>query len=144
MLTADDARLYRSCVGAFMYFVLGAQNAYVKLRIQSDDPITVELVGYSDSDWAGDPSSRKSQSSGHVEADGWPTDVLFSKTELCGNEQRDGRVLRDVLDCGGTVTLENDSGALWIQSERDPLLRLSGCARHCAESWIARKSRRWR
>ena len=23
-----------------------------------------------------------------------------------------------------------------IQSEHDPFLRLSGCARHCAESWI--------
>ena len=107
LLTADDARLYRSCVGALMYCVgssrrsvgsehswnvleraltsgamealrrvtrclLGTQNAYVKLRIQNDDPITVELVGYSDSDGAGDPSSRESQSSGHVEADGCP------------------------------------------------------------------------
>ena len=148
-MTADDARLYRSCVGALMYFVLdradaqlevsilgtclraptsgameasrrvtryllGTQNAHVKLRIQNDDPITVELVGYSDSDWAGDPSSRKSQSSGHVEADGCP--------QLCGDEQRNGRAPRDVLDCGGTVTLENDSEALWIQSEHDPLL----------------------
>ena len=33
------------------------------LRIQSADPVTVELVGCSDSGWAGDPSSRKSQSS---------------------------------------------------------------------------------
>ena len=41
-----------------------------------------------------------------------------------------------MLDCGGTVTHENDSGALWIQSEHDPLLRLSGKARHCTESWI--------
>ena len=58
-----------------------------------------------------------------------PTDVFFSKTELCGDEQRNGTVQRDVLDCGGTVALENDSGALWIQSEHDPLLRLSGCER---------------
>ena len=36
-------------------YLLGTQNAYVMLRIQNDDPITVELVGYSDSDWAGDP-----------------------------------------------------------------------------------------
>ena len=53
-------------------YLLEKQDAYVKLRIQSADPVTVELVGYSDSDWAGDPSSRKSQSSGHVEADGCP------------------------------------------------------------------------
>ena len=53
-------------------YLLETQNAYVKLRIQNDDTITVKLVGYSDSDWAGDPSSRKSQSSGHVEADGCP------------------------------------------------------------------------
>ena len=91
-------------------YLLGTQNAHVKLRIQNDDP------------------SRKSHSSGHVEADGCP--------ELCGDEQRKGRVLRDVLDCGKTVALENDTGALWIQSEDDPLLRLSGWARQCAESWI--------
>ena len=178
LLTADDARLYRSCVGALMCYVLdradaqlevsilgtylraptsgtmealrrvtryllGTQNAYVKLRIWNDDPITVELVGYSDSDWAGDPSSRKSQSSGHVESDGCPLTSFSSKTELCGDEQRNGRVLRDVLDCGGTVILQNDSGALWIQSEHDTLLRLSGCAGCCAESWIWEKSRHW-
>ena len=79
LLTADDTRLYRSCVGALMYYVLdradaqlevsilgsslraptsgamealrsvtryllGTQNAHVKLRIQNDDPITVEPV----------------------------------------------------------------------------------------------------
>ena len=83
LLIAHDARLYRCCVGAIMYYVLdradaqlevsiigkylrsptsgamaalrrvtryllGTQNAYAKLRIQNDDPITVELVGYSD------------------------------------------------------------------------------------------------
>ena len=63
------------------------------------------------------------------------TDVIFSKTKLCGDEQRNGGVPRDVLDCGGTAALENDSGALWIQSEHDPFLRLSGCAAYCAENW---------
>ena len=98
-MDADDARVYRSCVGALMYYVLdradahldlsilgtylraptsgaiealrrvsryllGTRDAYVKLKILNDDPITVELVGYSDSDWAGDPASRKSESSG--------------------------------------------------------------------------------
>ena len=117
LLPADDARLYRSCVGALMYYVLdgadgqlevsilgtywraptsgamealrrvtrcllGTQSAYVKLRIQNDDPIAVELVGYSDSDWACDPSSRKSQSSGHVEADGCPLSS-FSRRQSC-------------------------------------------------------------
>ena len=117
LLTADDTRLSRSCVGALMYYVLdradaqlevsthgsylraptsgamealrrvtryllGTQDAYVKLRIQNDDLITVELVGYSDSDWAGDPSSRKSQSSGHVEADGCPL-TSFSRRQSC-------------------------------------------------------------
>ena len=107
LLTADDARVYRSCVGALMYYVLdradaqlevsilgtylraptsgamealrrvtrymlGTRDAYVKLKILNDDTITVELVGYSDSDWAGDQASRKSQSSGHVEANNCP------------------------------------------------------------------------
>ena len=115
--TADDARLYRSCVGALMYhvldradaqlevsilgtylraptsgamealrrvtrYLLGTQNAYVKVRIQKIDPITVELVGHSDRDWAGDPSSRQSQSSGHVEADGCPLTSL-SRRQSC-------------------------------------------------------------
>ena len=67
------------------------QDAHVKLRIQ----ITVE-VGHSDSDRAGDPSSRKPQSSGHVEMS---TDNIFSKTKLRGDEQWNGGVLRDVLGC---------------------------------------------
>ena len=117
LLTTDDTRLNRSCVGALMchvldragapleasilgsYFrtpttgamealrrvtryVLGTQDAYVKLRIQSADPVAVELLGCSDSDGAGDPSSRKSQSSGHVEADGCPL-TSFSRRQSC-------------------------------------------------------------
>ena len=62
--------------------LLGTQDAYVKPRNQNDDPITVELVGYSDSDWAGDPSSRKSQSSGRVEAGGCPL-TSFSRSRSC-------------------------------------------------------------
>ena len=63
-------------------YLLGTQDAYVKLRIQSADPVTVELVGYSVSDLAGDPSSRKSQSSGHVEAEGCPLTSL-SRRQSC-------------------------------------------------------------
>ena len=62
--------------------LLGTQDAFVKLQFQSADPVIVELVGYSDSDWAGDPSSRKSQSSGHVEADGCPL-TSFSRRQSC-------------------------------------------------------------
>ena len=61
--------------------VLGTMDANVKLRVQSAVPVTVELVGY-DSDWAGDPSSRMSQSSGHVEADGCPM-TSFSRRQSC-------------------------------------------------------------
>ena len=117
LLTTDDTRLYQSCVGALMYYVLdradaqlegrirgsslrapttgamealrratryllGTQDAYVKRRIQCADPVSMELVGYSGSDWAGDPSSRKSQSSGHVEADGCPL-TSFSRRQNC-------------------------------------------------------------
>ena len=60
----------------------GTQDACVKLRILSADPVTVELVGYSDRDSAGDPSSRKSPSSGHVEADGCPL-TSFSRRHSC-------------------------------------------------------------
>ena len=55
----------------------------------------MELVGYSDSDWAGDPASRKSQSSGHVDADGCKM-ASFSL---------------DVLDSGGATAHEVSAGA---------------------------------
>ena len=50
-------------------YLLGTHDAHVKLRIQSAGPVTVDLVGYSDSDWPGDPSSRKSQGSVTVAID---------------------------------------------------------------------------
>ena len=120
-LTADDVRLYRSCVGALMYYVLdradpqlevsiigtylrdptsgamealrrvtryllGTKNAYVMLRIQNDDPIT--LVGYSDGDWAGDPFVKKVTEQWTCGSQRLPTDFFFSETEPCGDEQR--------------------------------------------------------
>ena len=42
----------------------------------------VDLVSYSDNNWAGGPSSRTSQSSGHVDADGCPL-VSFSRRQSC-------------------------------------------------------------
>ena len=33
LLTADDARLYRSCVGALMYFVLDRADAQLEVSI---------------------------------------------------------------------------------------------------------------
>ena len=145
LLTADDAILYRSCVGALMYYVLdrvdvqlevsnlgtylraptsgamealrrvtryllGTQNAYVKLIIQNDDPIAVELVGYPDCDCAGDPSSRTSQSSGHVEADGcpltcfledravWRRAAEWQSTTRCARLRRNYYTLRTILE----------------------------------------------
>ena len=43
---------------------------------------SVELVSHLDSDWAGDPSSRKSQSSSHVEVDGCPLTSFFRR-QIC-------------------------------------------------------------
>ena len=92
VLDRADAQLEVSILGSYTNavetlrrvtrYLLGTQDAYVKLRIQSADPVTVELVGYSDSDWAGDPSSRKSQSSGPMEADGCPM-TSFSRRQSC-------------------------------------------------------------
>ena len=45
-------------------YLLGTKDAYIKLSVQNGDRVLVEL--------AGDPVSRKSQSSGHVDADGCP------------------------------------------------------------------------
>ena len=53
-------------------YLLGTQDGHIKLGVQHGDPVLVELEGYSASDWAGDPSSWKSQSCGHVGADGCP------------------------------------------------------------------------
>ena len=77
VLDRADAQLEVSTLGSYLRasttgaveavrrvtrYLLGTQGAYVKLRIQTTDPAT----GNSDSDWAGDPASRKSQSSGHL------------------------------------------------------------------------------
>ena len=48
------------------------KDAHTKLRVESEDPVLVELVGYSDSDKAGDLASRKSQRIVFVDADGCP------------------------------------------------------------------------
>ena len=48
-------------------YLLGTQDAYMKLRV--GDPVLVGLVDYSDREWAGNPASRKSQSSGHVQTE---------------------------------------------------------------------------
>ena len=53
--------------------LLGKRKAKVKqLVLKSNGPLLVDLKGYSDSDWAGDPLMRTSQRSGHIEADGCP------------------------------------------------------------------------
>ena len=107
VLTDDETRVYRSCVGALMYdvldradaqlgvgilgsylrapttgamealrrvtgYLLGTRDDCIKLRVQNGDPIWVELVSSSGRDWGGDPASRKSQNSGHVDTDGCP------------------------------------------------------------------------
>ena len=123
-------------------YLLGTQDAFVKLRIQSADPITVELVGYLDSDWAGDLSSRKSQSCGHVEADGCPL-KSFSRRQSCVATSSNGGVRRDVMYCRGTAALAIVSGTLRIQIEHDPVAIL--CLREALRNvpdWV--KSRRWR
>ena len=56
------------------------------------------------------------------------TDTIFSKTKLCGDELRNGRVPRNVLDCRGTAALAVDSATFRIQSEHDPIMRFCGCA----------------
>ena len=83
-------------------YLLGAQGSCVNLRIQSADPVSLELVGYSDSDWAGDPSSRRSM---------WK----LTKTKLCGDEQRNGGVLRNVLDCPRTAAFWNTLDSEWTR-----------------------------
>ena len=66
--------------------------------------------------WAGDPSSRKSQSTGHVEADGCPP-ASVSRRQIRGDEQRHGRAPRDVLDGRGTVTLESSTETIRVPSD---------------------------
>ena len=58
-----------------------------------------------------------------------PSGVFLSKTELRGDKQRHGRVVRDVLDGGGAIALEISAGAFRVQSEHDSILRL------CVSTW---------
>ena len=125
VLTDDETRVYRSCVGARMHvvldradtqldvhilgsylgapttgamealrgvtrYLLGTKDAFIKLRAQSGDPTWVELVGYSSRDWGGDPASRKSQSSGHVDAYGCPM-ASRSRRQRCVGTRRPAR-----------------------------------------------------
>ena len=62
-------------------YLLGTKGAHIKRSAQSGDPSLVDM-DFSDSDWAGDPASRKSQSSGHVDADGCPM-ASFSLRQSC-------------------------------------------------------------
>ncbi|CAK0881954.1 unnamed protein product, partial [Prorocentrum cordatum] len=102
-LSSVQAGIYRSCVGALMYYAqdradcqyevsllgrmlsgptVGAFTALkrlVRYLMCTRDAVTwlpkptegtnVELVGYGDSDWAGDLQTRRSQSSGKIEID---------------------------------------------------------------------------
>ena len=61
----------------------GKQDAHVKLKIHIDDLIT---VGYSESEWAGDPSSSKLEQWSYG-GRRLSIDVICSKANLCGNEQ---------------------------------------------------------
>ncbi|CAK0870594.1 unnamed protein product [Prorocentrum cordatum] len=105
-LSQQQAGVYRSCVGALMYYVqdradcqcevsllgrmlsgptvgaftalkrlvrylLGTRNA-VNWLPRPTEGTNVELVGFGDSDWAGDLQTRRSQSSGKIEIDGVP------------------------------------------------------------------------
>ena len=73
VLTEDETRVHRS-----LRYLLGTNDAYIKLRVQSGDPVLVELV----SERAGDQASRKSQSSGHADADGCPL-ASCSRRQSC-------------------------------------------------------------
>ena len=67
-----------------------------------------------------------------------PNDVTLATVELRGDEQRHGRVLRDVFDCGGATAHAVSAGSFRVQSEHDTILRLCGSAWDCAACWIAK------
>eukprot|EP00959_Pyramimonas_sp_CCMP1952_P435982 9129611-Pyramimonas_sp.AAC.1 len=105
-LSSVQAGIYRSCVGALMYYaqdradcqyevsLLGrmlsgptvgactALKGLVRYLTGTRDAVNwlprpteganVDLVGYGDSDWAGDPQRRRSQSRGEIEIDNFP------------------------------------------------------------------------
>ena len=117
-------------------YLLGTQDACIKLRVQRGDPVLMEWRNCSDSDWAGDPVSRTSQSRGHVDADGGAPSIILSETELRVNEQWPGRVLRDVLEGGGAVAFERSTGTLRVQSRLGAILSLGGSAWDCSTCWV--------
>ena len=91
-LTAEESAKYRSSVGALLYYALDREDVqyeisclgtcikdpteagmcalkWVEIRGRSGRAV---IAGWADSDWAGDVSTRRSQSSGHIEIDGCP------------------------------------------------------------------------
>ena len=52
-------------------YLLGTKNAAIRFEIRGRSDRAV-IAGWADSDWAGDVSTRRSQSSGHIEIDGCP------------------------------------------------------------------------
>ena len=91
-------------------------------------------MGYSDSDWAGDPSSRKSLSSGHVEADSCRlTSFLEGKDVATSSGMAEYNAM-----CSSSEELLDLRTILqhFVFSVNITLfLRLSGCAEYSAESW---------
>ena len=96
-LTAEESAKYRSSVGEdvqyeisglgtfikdpteagmcalkrVVRYLLGTKNAAIRFEIRGRSDRAV-IAGWADSDWAGDVSTRRSESSGHIEIDGCP------------------------------------------------------------------------
>ena len=68
--------------------------------------------------------------------------MTLSKTKLCGNDQRNGRVLRNVLDCRGTAALAVDSGTFRIETR--PCFAILWLRKTLRNVLDWRKSKHWR
>ena len=131
--TNGEASVYRSCVGALMYYVLDRADAQLEVSILGSSlrtpttgalealcRVTRYLLGMQVAYTRLRVRSREPVLL-RVDADGCPS-ASFSRRQLRGDEQRHGSVLCTVLDCGVAVAFEGSTGTLRVPREHDSLL----------------------
>ena len=88
-------------------YLLGTKNAAIRFEIRGRSDRAV-IAGWADSDWAGDVSTRRSQSSGHIEIDGCPVS-RFSRIQSVAEEIMHLQDLLRFFDVECSSTLYSDS-----------------------------------
>ena len=121
-------------------YLLGTKNAAIRFEIRGRSDRAV-IAGWADSDWAVDVSTRRTQSSGHIEIDGCPVSGFSRRHSVVATSSRVAEFfalcavaeevmhLQDLLrffDVEGSSTLYSDTvGARGI-TRRESVEKLKG------------------